>query len=308
MEVVIEKKYPVSAGIPAAWAVLSDMHALATCMPGAQITEDIDATHYKGSVRVKVGPAVAAFAGTIEILALDAATHTLKMLGKGADKGGSSASMELTASLLPGENGPVMLLDVGANADARPSHLVQFAHLGAAYMRAVHGIAEPRVAILSIGEEPTKGSMLVVEAHQTLAAENGLRFVGNLESRDILSGHAEVIVTDGFTGNVVLKLAEGLVQLLFDQMRAAARSSWRSKIGGALLLPSLRGVRARLDYRRYGAVPLLGVNGAVFVGHGRSDEAAVASAVRSAQQAVDHGMMAALTSAIGPDGTSAASS
>ncbi|RLT40767.1 MAG: phosphate acyltransferase PlsX [Chloroflexi bacterium] len=212
------------------------------------------------------------------------------------------------SAVLPGENGPVMLLDVGANADARPSHLVQFAHLGAAYMRAVHGIAEPRVAILSIGEEPTKGSMLVVEAHQTLAAENGLRFVGNLESRDILSGHAEVIVTDGFTGNVVLKLAEGLVQLLFDQMRAAARSSWRSKIGGALLLPSLRGVRARLDYRRYGAVPLLGVNGAVFVGHGRSDEAAVASAVRSAQQAVDHGMMAALTSAIGPDGTSAASS
>jgi carbon monoxide dehydrogenase subunit G len=109
MEVVIEKKYPVSAGIPAAWAVLSDMHALATCMPGAQITEDIDATHFKGSVRVKVGPAVAAFAGTIEILALDAATHTLKMLGKGADKGGSSASMELTASLLAGENGHCVL-------------------------------------------------------------------------------------------------------------------------------------------------------------------------------------------------------
>jgi len=109
MEVVIEKKYPVSAGIPAAWAVLSDMHALATCMPGAQITEDIDATHFKGGVRVKVGPAVAAFAGTIEILALDEATHTLKMLGKGADKGGSSASMELTASLQPGENGHCML-------------------------------------------------------------------------------------------------------------------------------------------------------------------------------------------------------
>ena len=109
MEVVIEKQYPVSAGSPAAWAVLSDMHALATCMPGAQITEDIDATHFMGSVRVKVGPAVAAFAGTIEILALDAATHTLKMLGKGADKGGSSASMELTASLLPGENGHCVL-------------------------------------------------------------------------------------------------------------------------------------------------------------------------------------------------------
>ena len=202
------------------------------------------------------------------------------------------------SAVLPGQGGPVMLLDVGANADARPSHLVQFAHLGAAYMSAVHGIAEPRVAILSIGEEPTKGSMLVLEAHETLAADTSIRFTGNIESRDILSGHAEVIVTDGFTGNVVLKLAEGLVQLLFDEMRTAARSSWRSKIGGVLLLPSLRGVRARLDYRRYGAVPLLGVDGAVFVGHGRSDEAAVASAVRSAQHAVEQGMMTAVRASI----------
>lgn len=109
MEVTIEKQYPVAAPMPAAWAVLSDMHALATCMPGAQITEDVDATHFMGSVRVKVGPAVAAFAGTIEVLTLDAASHTLKMLGKGADKGGSSASMELTAQLLPGEGGHCVL-------------------------------------------------------------------------------------------------------------------------------------------------------------------------------------------------------
>lgn len=202
------------------------------------------------------------------------------------------------SAVLPGEGGPVMLLDVGANADARSSHLVTFAHLGSAYMRAVHGIAAPRVALLSIGEEPTKGSVLVLETHETLAADAALNFVGNLESRDILAGQAEVVVTDGFTGNVVLKLAEGLVALLFDEMRAAARSSWRSKIGGALLLPALRGVRARLDYRRYGAVPLLGVDGAVFVGHGRSDEAAVASAVRSAQHAVEQGMMAAVSAAI----------
>lgn len=202
------------------------------------------------------------------------------------------------SAVLPGNHGPVMLLDVGANADARPSHLVTFAHLGAGYMRSVFGMASPRVATLSIGEEPTKGSMLIVETHETLAADPAINFVGNVESRDILTGHAEVVVTDGFTGNVVLKLAEGLVQLLFDEMRTAARSSWRSKIGGALLLPVLRGVRARLDYRRYGAVPLLGVDGAVFVGHGRSDEAAVASAVRSAQHAVEQGMMAAVRSAV----------
>lgn len=105
MEVILDKQYPVAAGLEASWAVLSNMHELATCMPGAQITEDIDATHYKGSVRVKVGPAVAAFAGTIDILTLDPATRTLKMLGKGADKSGSSASMELTAKLVAAENG-----------------------------------------------------------------------------------------------------------------------------------------------------------------------------------------------------------
>lgn len=105
MEVVLDKTYPVAAGLDAGWAILSNMHELATCMPGAQITEEIDATHYKGSVRVKVGPAVAAFAGTIEILALDAPTRTLKMMGKGADKSGSSASMELTASLVAADNG-----------------------------------------------------------------------------------------------------------------------------------------------------------------------------------------------------------
>lgn len=105
MEVVLDKKYPVAAGLDAGWAVLSNLHELATCMPGAQITDDIDATHYKGSVRVKVGPAVAAFAGTIEILTLDPATRTLKMMGKGADKSGSSASMELTATLVAAEDG-----------------------------------------------------------------------------------------------------------------------------------------------------------------------------------------------------------
>ena len=105
MEVVLDKTYPVAAGVDAAWLILSNMHELATCMPGAQITEDIDATHFKGAVKVKVGPAVAAFAGTIEILTLDVATRTLKMMGKGADKGGSSASMELTANLVEAEGG-----------------------------------------------------------------------------------------------------------------------------------------------------------------------------------------------------------
>lgn len=109
MEVVLDKQYPVVSSVEAAWTVLANMNELATCMPGAQITEEIDATHYKGAVRVKVGPAVAAFAGTIEILTLDIGTRTLKMMGKGADKGGSSASMELTATLVPADGGQCTL-------------------------------------------------------------------------------------------------------------------------------------------------------------------------------------------------------
>jgi glycerol-3-phosphate acyltransferase PlsX len=201
----------------------------------------------------------------------------------------------LGAVLPTADGGKVMFLDVGANADARTSHLVQFAHMGEAYMRSVYGVQEPRVALLSIGEESSKGSMLVTETHEALSKDERLRnFTGNIESRAILSGDADVIVTDGFTGNICLKLAEGIVGLLFDQLRDAANSSLRNKIGGALLLPSLRGVRDRLDYRVYGAVPMLGVEGGVFIGHGRSDASAVRSALRTAHEAVEHDMVRAL--------------
>ncbi len=200
-------------------------------------------------------------------------------------------------AVLPAGDGLVLFLDVGANADARSSHLVQFAHLGSAYMHAVHGIESPRVALLSIGEEASKGSMLVTETHGHLAASR-LNFIGNLEGRALLSGEADVVVTDGYTGNVCLKLAEGMVSLVFNQMRATTRASLRARVGGALLLPSLRGIRERLDYRQYGAVPLLGVTGGVFIGHGRSDEQAVANGLRNASRAVEQQMVQALADAI----------
>ncbi|TAK78315.1 MAG: phosphate acyltransferase PlsX [Dehalococcoidia bacterium] len=201
-------------------------------------------------------------------------------------------------AVIPAGDGQVLFLDVGANADARTSHLVQFAHLGSAYMQSVYGVTQPRVALLSIGEEPSKGSTLVTETHEALVQETRLRFVGNIEGRDLLTQQADVIVTDGFTGNVALKIAEGLVSYLFDQLRATAKSSLRNKAGGLLLLPSLRGVRERLDYRAHGAVPLLGVDGGVFIGHGRSDGHAVASGLLAAQRAVDRGMLAALAASI----------
>lgn len=189
---------------------------------------------------------------------------------------------------------PVMFLDVGANADARSAHLVQFARMASAYMRAVYSVPEPRVALLSIGEESSKGSMLVTETHELLARDTRVNFTGNVESRELMDGTADVIVTDGFTGNVSLKLAEGIAGLIFDQLRDAAQTSLRNRIGAGLLLPSLRSIRERMDYRVYGAVPLLGVRGGVFIGHGRSDSDAVVGALRTAQQAIRAGMLTAL--------------
>ncbi|MSQ41459.1 MAG: phosphate acyltransferase PlsX [Dehalococcoidia bacterium] len=201
------------------------------------------------------------------------------------------------AALLPSPAGPRLLLDAGANAEARPSHLVQFARLGAAYMRAVAGVADPGVRLLNIGEEPSKGSSLTLEVHAALAASS-LRFLGNVEGRELATTDADVIVTDGFTGNVALKTIEGIVSLLSGEVRRAAMASLRGRAGGLLLRPSLRRLQRQLDYRQVGGVPLLGVDGIVIVGHGRSDGEAVANAVEAAARAAQQRMVAALTAAV----------
>ena len=195
--------------------------------------------------------------------------------------------------LLPLPNGPALLLDGGANAEVRLTHLAQFAHLGVAYMRAVMGVAEPTVGLLNIGEEPTKGTHLAIEVHAVLAT-SGLRFIGNVEGRDVFAHRADVVVTDGFTGNVVLKTAEGVIDVRFGELRHLASGSLRDRLGAWLLRPSLRAIADRSDYRRYGAVPLLGIDGAVFVAHGRSDARAIESAVRTAATAIERGMLPAL--------------
>lgn len=201
------------------------------------------------------------------------------------------------SAILPTPGGPTLLLDAGANAEARPSHLVQFAYFGSAYMHAAFGIAEPSVGLLSIGEEASKGSSLIVEAHRGLSGVLP-GFAGNIEGRDIAIGTVDVVVTDGFTGNVVLKALEGTVSMVFDELRSAARGSFRARLGGSLLLPALGRLRSQFDYRRFGAVPLLGVDGAVFIGHGRSDGEAIAGALRSASTAVRNGMLEAVGEAI----------
>ena len=197
------------------------------------------------------------------------------------------------AASIPRSRGPTLLLDVGANAESRASHLVQWAWLGVGYMRTVEGIADPAVGLLNIGAEATKGSQLTIAAHEALS-DSSLRFSGNVEGSDLFLGDADVVVTDGFTGNVALKLAEGMATAMFSELRDAARRSLPSRLGGQLMGSALGEIRRRLDYRQYGGARLLGVNGIVIVGHGRSDAEAVANAVRTAATGVQQGMLEAL--------------
>jgi phosphate acyltransferase len=188
----------------------------------------------------------------------------------------------------PGRTGPpTILLDVGANTEARPGDLVQFAYLGAAFSRAVLGIDSPRVALLSVGEEAKKGSNDVVIAHEELAGADAIDFRGNIEGRDLLGNAADVIVTDGFTGNVVLKTLEGTAKAVAGAVGDAARSNPVAMIGGLLLRSALGGLRREMDPDTTGGAILLGLRGVAVVGHGSSGPDGVANAIRLAARAVD---------------------
>ncbi len=189
--------------------------------------------------------------------------------------------------------GTCFLLDIGANAICKPEYLVQFAMMGSVYAERVLGVSNPRVAILSNGEEEGKGNELVQETVPLLKVA-GLNFIGNVEGKDIPWGGADVIVTDGFTGNVVIKLAEGVSKFLMETLKKEITANAVSKVGALLAKPAFDAVRKRLDYREYGAAPLLGVDGVVLVGHGRSDALAIKSAVRMTAQTVENGVLEAI--------------
>ena len=190
------------------------------------------------------------------------------------------------AIVVPVPKAPFLLLDAGANVEVRPEHLVQFAHMGAAFMEAVVGVASPRVALLANGTEPTKGTEIVVAAHQTLASSEGLNFVGNVEGFAIGTGEADVIVADGFTGNIALKVMEGASAALLGAVRSAAMSSTRSKLGGALLRPALRGLRSELDPEEQGGAVLLGLRRLAIVPHGSFTARGFARAIEVAARGV----------------------
>jgi phosphate acyltransferase len=191
------------------------------------------------------------------------------------------------AVVVPSQRGPSVLIDAGANADARAEHLLQFAHMGSIFAEGVLELPDPTVGLLSIGEEPEKGNALTLEAHALLSAAD-LNFRGNVESRALLAGAADVVVTDGFTGNVCLKLLEGTIKTLLDALREEIESTARGKAGGLLIRPAARGLRRRLDPDTYGGAYLLGLRGISVIAHGNSSRAAIASAVRLAARGVEH--------------------
>lgn len=198
----------------------------------------------------------------------------------------------------PTASGMCLVLDIGANPNCEPLNLQQFAIMGSVYAERVRGIRNPRIGLISNGEEAGKGSELVKEAYPLLE-KAGLNFVGNVEGKEIFNGHVDVAVTDGFTGNVFLKATEAVAKLLIEKIRETIKGgNLPTKVGGALVRPALGSIRKMLDPSEEGAAPLLGVNGLVFIGHGRSDAGAIKSAVRVAKAAADARVLDAMKSAI----------
>jgi len=202
----------------------------------------------------------------------------------------------LTA-LVPVSGGHCVVLDIGANPDCKPEHLVQFAVMGSIYAQKTSQIENPRVGILSNGEEAGKGNDLVKETFPLLDSSN-LNFVGNIEGKELFGGEVDVVVTDGFTGNVLIKSSEAVAKLLVDELKKALMSSARTKIGALLAKPAFEQLKELMDPDEIGAAPLLGIDGLVFVGHGRSNGQAIFSALRAAKEAVDANLMEAINAAI----------
>jgi glycerol-3-phosphate acyltransferase PlsX len=238
---------------------------------------------------VRDGKALGAVSAGNSGAMMAAALFTLKRI-EGVDR-------PALGGVFPTKDAACLVIDIGANADCKPEFLLQFALMGSIYMERIFDVSSPRVGLLANGEEETKGNQLVQDTHQLLkanAATLGLNFTGNVEGRDIPAGSADVIVCDGFVGNVVLKLSEGLAETLIGLLRTQMTSTLPSKLAGAVLRPGLRKVFQRLDYAEYGGVPLLGVNGSAIISHGRSKAKAIKNALRVARQTAETNVAGAI--------------
>ena len=183
------------------------------------------------------------------------------------------------APLMPTAKGPVLLVDCGANMDARPSQLVQFAQMGSIYMKNMTGVENPRVALVNVGAEEEKGNALVKEVYPLLKECEGINFIGNIEARDIPAGEADVVVCDAFVGNVILKLYEGLASTLIHKIKDALMSTLRSKLGALMIKPALKGMLKEFDITSYGGAPMLGLRGLVVKTHGNSEAVEIRNAI-----------------------------
>ncbi|WP_066639339.1 phosphate acyltransferase PlsX [Desulfolucanica intricata] len=197
------------------------------------------------------------------------------------------------ASVLPNVQGGTVLLDIGANVDCKPQYLLQFAIMGNLYANKILGIKNPRVGLLNIGEEDTKGNELTL-ASFPLLEQAGINFIGNAEGRDIFNGAVDVVVCDGFIGNIVLKSSEGLASTLKNMIKQEISGSLLAKLGIAMILPSLKKIQKRTDYAEYGGAPLLGINGISIICHGSSRAKAVKNAIRVAMESVNNRLVAAI--------------
>jgi phosphate acyltransferase len=200
--------------------------------------------------------------------------------------------------VFPTASGSCVVLDVGANPDCKPENLLQFAIMGSIYAEKVRGVTNPKIGLLSNGEEAGKGNELIKHTYPLLK-DSGLNFYGNIEGKELIGGKVDVAVTDGFTGNVLLKSSEAVAKLLMDKIKEAIQTGGlRTKLGGLLVKPALKGIKKMMDPAEEGAAPLLGVNGLVFIGHGRSDANAIKNAVRVANNAVKANVLESIRTAI----------
>jgi glycerol-3-phosphate acyltransferase PlsX len=201
------------------------------------------------------------------------------------------------APTLPVMGGQVIMIDLGANTDCKPEYLVQFAVMGSVYAERVFNKSRPRIALLSNGEEPGKGNELVKETFPLLE-KTDLNFIGNVEPKDVYAGDADVVVSDGFVGNIYLKTSEAIAKFLVDMIRTEIKASPITSLGGLIAKPAFKKVGKLLDPAEYGGVPLLGVNGVVYIGHGRSESYALLNAIRAARTAIEGGILEATQDAI----------
>ena len=250
------------------------------------------ASRRKPSAAVRVAAGIVATGEAVAFFSAGNTGATL-LAARGAFGRLAGVDRPALATTIPTAGRGAVLLDSGANVECRAQHLLQFAAMGAAYARVVLGVPEPRVGLLSIGEEETKGNELTLEAHQLLRGSR-LSFIGNVEARDLYRGHAEVIVCDGFTGNIVLKVSEGLVDVVEGFLRDELNRTFSTRVGYLLSRRAFRRCRLRLDYAEIGGAPLLGVSSLCIVGHGRSSVKAVRNAVGMAHRLAARDVLASI--------------